>query len=330
MLAGTLNFAAVRMQYWFEKRQLLQFALVDQASGTVIGLYEVTLGKIMGSTAQIHRGQIDQTEIIIRAATPQETQPTGKLTFQDWVRSGWQISQTIAIDYTSSNRDQRSKNSLHFLGPNNQYEASILEVGGILEQYDSDGNFPVYGFGGVTGHMPKHELSHCFPLTGNMQQPEVKGVAGVLEIYKQTLPSIQLNGPTYFCPVLQSFKQKCISDQGKKIYNVLLLLTDGQAGDMDNIKALIVDLSAFACSIIIIGVGNANFSSMRVLDGDGPKGLKDRHGRPVERDIVQFVEFTKAIQQGDLAEQVLAELPGQFLSHVEKFKAEHCYTPQLL
>lgn len=40
------------------------------------------------------------------------------------------------------------------MGPNNQYEMSIIEVGGILEQYDSDGNFPVYGFGGVTGHMP--------------------------------------------------------------------------------------------------------------------------------------------------------------------------------
>jgi hypothetical protein len=66
------------------------------------------------------------------------------------------------------------------MGPNNQYEMSIIEVGGILEQYDSDGNFPVYGFGGVTGHMTKHELSHCFPLTGNPQQPEVKGTTGVI------------------------------------------------------------------------------------------------------------------------------------------------------
>lgn len=70
------------------------------------------------------------------------------------------------------------------------------------------------------------------------------------------------------------------------MYNVLLLMTDGQAHDMDKIKALIVDLSALACSIIIIGVGHADFSGMRVLDGDGPGGLKDNHKRQVTRDIV--------------------------------------------
>ncbi len=106
-------------------------------------------------------------------------------------------------------------------------------------------------------------------------------------------------------------------------------MTDGQAHDMDLIKALIVDLSALACSIIIIGVGNADFSGMRVLDGDGPGGLKDNHQRRAVRDIVQFVEFTQAVKKGDLAEQVLAELPGQFLSFVEKTGAVHSYTAQL-
>ena len=65
----------------------------------------------------------------------------------------------------------------------------------------------------------------------------------------------------------------------------MLLLTDGQICDMSNTKAAIVDLSTLPCSIIIIGVGNADFSSMDELDGDGGM-LRDDRGRVCARDIV--------------------------------------------
>lgn len=70
---------------------------------------------------------------------------------------------------------------------------------------------------------------------------------------------------------------------------------------MPKTKALLVDLSHLACSVIIIGVGAADFSQMKELDGDGPGGLHDGEGRQVARDLVQFVEFKKACEKGDLA-----------------------------
>ena len=82
-------------------------------------------------------------------------------------------------------------------------------------------------------------------------------------------------------------------------------------------KSLLVDLSSMPCSVIIIGVGNADFSSMEELDGDGGK-LKDNRGRTISRDIVQFVEFNEAMKRGNLAEQVLKEIPNQFCQHMEK------------
>ena len=63
-------------------------------------------------------------------------------------------------------------------------------------------------------------------------------------------------------------------------------------------------------SIIIIGVGDEDFSEMEELDGDG-KPRKD------SRDIVQFVELRKFLLPGGgwsqelLAQSVLAEVPGQ-------------------
>jgi hypothetical protein len=84
-------------------------------------------------------------------------------------------------------------------------------------------------------------------------------------------------------------------------YQVLLILTDGVIHDMDLTKKLIVSCSHFPCSIIIVGVGHADFEQMDELDGDGAL-LKDSNGKTAKRDIVQFVEFNSAVKRGDLAE----------------------------
>jgi hypothetical protein len=72
-----------------------------------------------------------------------------KPSFIDYLRSGWQINLHVAIDFTASNGESSVPTSLHYLGQFNQYEQAIQSVGSILEVYDNDRSFPVYGFGGV-------------------------------------------------------------------------------------------------------------------------------------------------------------------------------------
>ena len=57
-------------------------------------------------------------------------------------------------------------------------------------------------------------------------------------------------------------------------YQVLLILTDGVIHDMDLTKKLIVSCSHFPCSIIIVGVGHADFEQM-----DDEMCLSDRDFR---------------------------------------------------
>jgi hypothetical protein len=52
-------------------------------------------------------------------------------------------------------------------------------------------------------------------------------------------------------------------------YTVLLILTDGAITDSSQTIDAIVQASYLPLSIIIIGVGNADFSQMNILDGDG-------------------------------------------------------------
>ncbi len=56
-------------------------------------------------------------------------------------------------------------------------------------------------------------------------------------------------------------------------YFVLLILTDGEIHDMEATKSSIVASSHLPLSIIIIGIGNAEFANMEILDGD--QGLFD-------------------------------------------------------
>ena len=74
-------------------------------------------------------------------------------------------------------------------------------------------------------------------------------------------------------------------------------------------------------SIIIVGVGSADFSAMEILDADTQPLEAD--GDHALRDIVQFVPFNKYLSQGDprtarlrLAKEVLAEVPKQLISYM--------------
>ena len=68
-------------------------------------------------------------------------------------------------------------------------------------------------------------------------------------------------------------------------------------------------------SIIIVGVGTADFTNMKRLDGD--EGLYNSKGQKAPRDIVQFVPFREMNNNPRrLAAELLAELPNQVVQYM--------------
>lgn len=59
---------------------------------------------------------------------------------------------------------------------------------------------------------------------------------------------------------------------------------------MADTREAIVHASHLPMSVIIVGIGSADFSDMQMLDGDDGI-LRSPKGEPVLRDIVQFVPF---------------------------------------
>lgn len=92
---------------------------------------------------------------------------------------------------------------------------------------------------------------------------------------------------------------------------------------MQQTKRAIINASSLPVSIIIVGVGNADFDAMDELDSDDVR--LSAEGRFAERDIVQFVPLNRFISnngpfiksQADLAKEVLAEIPEQLTSFMK-------------
>lgn len=60
---------------------------------------------------------------------------------------------------------------------------------------------------------------------------------------------------------------------------------------------LIIACSRLPISVIIVGIGKNDFALMKELDDDDCQ-LVDSKGQKTERDLVQFVEFSKFKNNG--------------------------------
>ncbi|BFZ10964.1 hypothetical protein BsWGS_14003 [Bradybaena similaris] len=244
-------------------------------------------------------------------------------TFIDYIRGGMQMNFTVAVDFTASNGNPQSPTSLHYINPYqlNQYAAAISAVGEIIQDYDSDKMFPALGFG---ARMPDGSVSHEFALNFQPENPFCSGVDGILAAYYHAINNVQLYGPTNFAPVINHVARFASSVRDGSEYFVLLIITDGIITDMPQTKAAIVGASILPMSIIIVGVGNADFTAMDELDGDDVR--LSYQGRIAERDIVQFVPFRNFLSGGNmhvsqafLAKEVLAEIPDQIISYMQRY-----------
>lgn len=250
-------------------------------------------------------------------------------TFLDYITSGFELSFFVAIDFTASNGNPFQRDSLHYIDPSgrlNAYQAAIHAVGEVLEYYDSDRQFSVWGFGGRPS--PDVPVSHCFNL--NKYSEEVSGVAGILEAYSEGIHNIRLAGPTIFGPIIEKAASvaKEAADKDPRKYFVLLIITDGVITDLQESINALVKASGFPLSVLIVGVGGADFTEMEYLDADRGRLQASDRNRVAVRDIVQFVPLRNANGAVSLAHMLLAELPTQFLDYMRHMNIPPNVTPQ--
>ena len=249
---------------------------------------------------------VQQFDNMNLGALPVPVPPPKKPTFVDYITGNLDLDMCVAIDFTGSNGDPRKPGTLHHFshdGHMNGYEKAIVGVGGILGKYDTNQQFPVWGFGAKYDGV----VRHCFQVG---KEAKVHGVKGILDAYKGTFKTpLTMSGPTVFTEVIElaAAQAKSHYEANPLSYTILLLLTDGAVSDIEATKRTLASVADAPLSIVIVGIGNADFSAMQFLDD-----FEKRSG--MNRDIVQFVQFNAhEHNKTSLTRATLEEIPDQLV-----------------
>ena len=252
------------------------------------------------------------TEISLGDLPPPITPPMMKPTFLDYISGTCELKLSIAIDFTGSNGDPRQPGTLHYVHPDgqlNDYEKAITAVGSIIAKYDTGKMHAVYGFGA------KYEgaVRHCFQINDSLY---LRGVDGVIDAYRSCFRrGMTMSSPTVFAECID-----CVADSARteheiaersnsQAYQILLILTDGGVTDIEQTRRSLENARDAPMSVVIVGIGDADFSAMQFLD-DFQESVSGG------RDICTFVEFSCfKDNRSALSKATLGQIPKQLVDY---------------
>jgi E3 ubiquitin-protein ligase RGLG len=174
-------------------------------------------------------------------------------------------------------------------------------MGRTLESFDEDNLIPMYGFGDI---VTKNRA--VFNLLGSNES--CNGFEEVLQVYNKKTPYIQLSGPTSFAPIIYEAIRLVQLDN---TYHILVIIADGQVSNPDIDIAAITEASQYPLSIIMVGVGDGPWDTMKCFDDQLTESKFDNF---------QFVNYTEIKKEyGEysnidaiFAMNALMEIPMQY------------------
>jgi len=100
------------------------------------------------------------------------------------------------------------------------------------------------------------------------QDPNINGLENIIYEYHNVIKRLNFSGPTYFTPLIKNVINMIkfnLNNSNENNYYILMILTDGQINDMPQTCDAIVEAALLPLSIIIIGIGSADFTNMNIL-----------------------------------------------------------------
>uniref|UniRef100_A0A8B9Z585 Copine-3 n=1 Tax=Buteo japonicus TaxID=224669 RepID=A0A8B9Z585_9AVES len=194
----------------------------SDGSHDLIGSFETNLTQLQKAEKKQKKKSYKNSGIIRIKSCKLEAE----YSFLDYVMGGCQINFTVGVDFTGSNRDPKSPDSLHYISPDgiNEYLIAIWSVGSVVQDYDTDKLFPVFGFGAQVP--PSWQLFHEFALNFNPSNPYCQGEDTSLLI---------LHWEGQMFEVFAAHSAQGTASQ----YFILLIITDGEITDLDQTRQAI-------------------------------------------------------------------------------------------
>uniref|UniRef100_A0A7S0QQF9 C2 domain-containing protein n=1 Tax=Cryptomonas curvata TaxID=233186 RepID=A0A7S0QQF9_9CRYP len=230
----------------------------------------------------------------------------------NWVSVQW-------LDSRFSNSYRCGAEGEFDLSPHNtnRYQKAMMGVASTLMDFSKEKIIHAYGFG---GKVDEGKTSFSFPLSRDVT---VTGVKGLLDAYEQAMTNISFGeSGTMMAEIVNrvvGLAKETVQNHPQKYY-VLVILSDGDVDDIQDTIDAIVAASDLPISIITVGLtapghSEETYANWRVID-DGTMSIKDRSGKVLDRDTVNFIEIDEVNKKSDeLTEIILHEFKQQLVQH---------------
>ncbi|OMJ81564.1 hypothetical protein SteCoe_3993 [Stentor coeruleus] len=239
-------------------------------------------------------------------------------TITECINTYLELSFVVAVDFSSQINQVSDKNPLHFYSKAcpNEFEIGLRILCEFFAKFNEKKNYHALGFGGIEGWI--NMLPGTFPLSLNCNM-EIIGTENLIDIYKGSSKIIKsarnnkLDGPLTYTANLA--RESIYAN--KNVYSILVIFTYKDY-DIDNICDLLVENAGLPLSIMIVGVGTAEFYNFSLLNREG-EFLTNHENLVIERKITHFLSLSS--DENNL-ETLLNEsekaLTAQILEYVER------------
>lgn len=230
-----------------------------------------------------------------------------------YLSGGCSLDLMIGIDCTLANGERGSEKCLHYAASHwlNDYQAGIHKLGTIMENFARGKYSSVWGYGAKI----KDEVKDIHLMAEHLCLGKE-----LLQVYDRNVvdnPDLSLGPTAKLRPLIQAGTFRTIrSSKRRQCYTVLCIFTAGKIDDLQETIDLICTAAEDApLSVVMIGVGNRDFSAVEKLVGDEIDRLRDSRGIPIAREIVNFVSFKQhAGNATEVIAEALKDIPEQFVT----------------
>lgn len=231
-----------------------------------------------------------------------------------YVSGGMSLDLMVGIDCSVANGVWGTEKNLHFSKNDamNDYQAGMKQLGTLFENFSRGRKSSLWGLGAeIAG-----QYRDCYAMKERLCES-----TDFLDIYKNKIINSEDFGfgkELSLNPFLEAAIFRTIKLSKKRpCYTVLAVFV---AGDLIGLQQTI-DLVCTAAedapiSVLIIGVGDSDLDSVKILCGDKDGKLHDSRGIPIAREIFTFVRFKDFEgNAGKAIAEALKDIPEQFVQY---------------
>ena len=287
---------------------IIQIEFKDMLHSNELGKYKNSINQLFGKVIDFDLAGNKKAKIICK-----------RINFHsllEYLERDLHIATTLFIDFSEIGE----ANTHHVLKEESIFENLMRNFLDILEPYNEDQFFHIYGYGFQLKKPEKKEYDpNMFPLTQKVEFPSVPSKE-IKKFYNNFLKAIKFDkSKTNINLIIKKFNdiiKEDIDDYDIREYNILLLFANNDIIDEKEFVKDIIFSSTLPISIIIVGLGKGPYTKIEYIEKNF-LDIVDYEGNKPQRKCIKFVSFIKNKKNvQNTVKNSLIDIPNEMIEYL--------------